>query len=184
MRKGMSRQHAKWRPPRPPITQPHRLKKYADEHLAYEVSMFFRAILTRNLAIQGHPGTIGFVKNACVEAFVNHFRNLAVFLYPDAYRLSGDDVAAHHFLAHRAAYATWVKVRPSLSRTLKAAKQRADKEFAHLTSRRISGARPFKAWAVVSLGDEIRAILKVFVANADPARLGTIVGQQIPIGAL
>lgn len=183
MRKAGSTQTRR-RPPRPPITQPHRLKKYADEHVAYEVSMFFRAISARNLTMQGQPGAVGFIKNASIEAFVNHFRNLVVFLYPDVYRLSRDDVAAHHFLAHRAPYAHWARIRPPLSRTLKAAKQRADKELAHMTSKRTSGVRPSKAWALVSLGDEISDILHTFVANADPARLGTAVGHQIPVGAL
>lgn len=163
-------------PPRPPISQPDRLKRYSDEHLAYEMKMLFRAVRARP--------TSRFFNNARIEAFANHARNLIVFLYPDLFSLMPDDVAAHHFLASSAPFAEWRRIRPPLVPVLRRAKVRADKELAHLTARRIAGRRPQKAWDMVGIARALRSILQVFVSRADPARLGAAVAAAIPSGPL
>src|SRR5206468_8513029 len=80
-------------PPRPPITEPSKLREYSDEHLAYEVEMLWLAAT--------HPppdpntaqdAKTRFVSNAQAEAFALHLRNLIVFLYPDRFPLKDDDV--------------------------------------------------------------------------------------------
>jgi hypothetical protein len=177
--------HKARHPPRPPISQPHRLVKYADEHVVYELEMFFGAVRSRSLTVAATTrSTVGFFSNARVEAFANHLRNLITFLYPGPYPVRKGDVAAHHFLPGPAPYARWCRVRPQLSRTLKRAKERADKELAHLTDKRISGVRAVKAWDFVGLGNEVRDVLQIFLGEADPARLGTAVRAAIPNGAL
>ncbi|SRR6266849_6242909 len=69
-------------PPRPPISQPSRLRKYSDEHLAYEVNMLR---LAASLRVHSSDPTlrilVAFFNNARVESFAQHLRNLIVFLY-------------------------------------------------------------------------------------------------------
>jgi hypothetical protein len=170
---------------RPPISQPSRLRKYSGEHLVYEIGMFFAAVRCRSLSVAAPGVGVGwFLRNACIEAFANHLRNLVAFLYPDVYPVRAHDVAAHHFLAGPSPYASWRRARPPLSAALRKAKARADKELAHLTSKRIAGVRPAKAWAIIPLAQEVRSVLRVFVAEADPNRLGNSVAAAIPQGPL
>ena len=134
-------------PARPPISQPSRLRKYSDEHLAYEVNMLR---LAASLRVHSSDPTlrilVAFFNNARVESFAQHLRNLIVFLYPDKFRLDKSDVSAHHFLAARSQYADWLTGRPVSSKSLARAKRRAEKELAHLTDERIGGTPSVKLW--------------------------------------
>jgi len=160
-------------PPRPPISQPSRLRKYSDEHLAYEVNMLR---LAASIRVHSSDPTlrilVAFVNNARVESFAQHLRNLIVFLYPDKFRLDKSDVSAHHFLAARSQYADRLTGRPVLSKSLARAKRRADKELAHLTDERIGGTPSVKLWNFVGLRRELYALLSLFVLRSDPDRLG------------
>jgi hypothetical protein len=168
-------------PPPPPITSPQELFAYSAEHLTYEVGMLFGAIESRYATLQSpEESLMQFFQNARVEAFGNHFRNLVVFLFPDDYPLMADDVAAHHFVTTADPIGRWKDQRGPLSATLRSAKTRADKEMAHLTVRRLARSHPDKPWDVVALGEEIRTLLKAFVAIADPACLSDSVGKAIP----
>lgn len=138
--------------------------------------MFFGAISS----LQSAPWPSGFLKNAQVEAFANHLRNLIVFLYPEAYLLKPDDVAAHHFIETQDPYDYWISLRGPITRTLKSAKNRADKEMAHLTLQRRADGDPRKPWNAPALGEEIRKLLREFVRVADPTRLGPRVETAIP----
>jgi len=191
--------------PNPPITDPRELRAYSDEHVAYELRMFFGAVAARNKLIGASRSTpirssatttssvlmssslvpaFDFANNARIEAFANHLRNLVTFLYPDTYPLKQDDVAAHHFLPGADPYSRWLAQRLALSSTLQAAKIRADKEMAHLTNKRIAGTVTEKEWDMVPLAEEIRSLFKTFVRAADPARLGSDVSAAIPAGTL
>jgi hypothetical protein len=170
---------------RPPISQPNRLLKYSNEHIAYEIGMFFNSIQARRARLTPDPRPIvHFFNMARIESFVIHFRALVMFFYPDVYPPKREDVLAHHFLPGPAPSATWIKTRPALSVTLRHAKKRADKEISHLTAGRIAGSRPQKGWDFVALGDEIRNLLKVLVNVSDPARLGANIKATIPSGPL
>ena len=147
--------------------------------------MFFGAIAARRAEIGASSLWLGhFMDMAVIEVFVLHFRNLAAFLYPDAFQSAKDDVLAHHFFGGSDPFKAWVRVRPRLTATVKRAKGRADKEIAHLTAKRVAGARPGKEWDFVGLGDEIRTVLRAFIGGADPLRLAPSVGAAIPPGAL
>jgi hypothetical protein len=158
-------------PHRPPISQPHRLQRYSDEHLDYEVKMFFTAVIALT---DRRYDRAEFLRNIFVEAFASHLRNLIAFLYPDRYPAHRDDVVAHHFLPAPAAYAVWLNVRPALPASLRRAKVRADKELAHLTTRRIAGKRAQKVWPVNSIVSDLCPVLRTFVDAADPSRLGPV----------
>ena len=157
---------------RPTISQPTRLRKYSDEHVAYEVEMLRNAAAYSLVQIPPpYIPVTGFFSNSRTEAFALHLRNLIEFLFPDRW-WQRDDVKAHHFLASRSAYADWIKVRPRLSALLTKAKGRADVEVAHLTKHRKAGTPPPKYWNADVLLPELDKVLTVFAAQADPERLG------------
>ena len=134
--------------------------KYAEEHLFYEVQMF---LLARNAL----PGKNQFEMNAMLEVCLLHLRNLIDFFY---YYTPPDDVVAEHYVAD------WAAKRPAIPPALTNAKQRANKELAHLTTQRISGTPAHKAWDFGALGAELRPVIAVFlreVGSTFPARTRT-----------
>jgi hypothetical protein len=170
-----------FRPRKPPITSPVKLRAYSDEHVAYEVSMFFGAVAARRAQFAASDIALGhFVDMAIIEAFAIHLRNLVAFCYPDSFRAFPDDVLAHHFIASSSPFAAWAQARPQLTTTLRRAKERADREMGHLSRDRIAGRRPRKTWDFPGLAYEARTLLAAFVNVADPARLSDRVAAAIP----
>src|SRR5882724_5568969 len=74
------------------------LLDYSHEHLRYEIWMFFNSgpELSRPQFDESDPASV-FSKNILVESFVNHLRNLLLFLYP--YSPKPDDVLSDLFFA-------------------------------------------------------------------------------------
>jgi truncated hemoglobin YjbI len=105
------------------------------------------------------------LRNALIESFVIHLRNLVDFFYPA--QIQGDDVIAAEFLDD---LNEWEKL-SSISLMLAAARVRAHKEVSHLTRKRFSGTPPEKSWAVAELMDEIRKVLNQFTQAASPTKL-------------
>ena len=179
---------------RPKITDPHELFFFSDEHLRYEILMFFAASQKmaeyvrspgpsatstdtpmRVLSSLAEPSW--FLRMATIEAFVMHLRALIGFLYPDEVRPRDDDVVAHDFLAEPgpggpSQEERWLEARQAMSDGLRAAKRRADKELAHLTSERLAGVPETKRWPVEELAKELVRALATFRECADPERLG------------
>jgi hypothetical protein len=174
-------------PTHPPdkIATPQARRDYSREHVKYEVDMFFGslAMLKGGIRVDGTVQVLCAAENGPGEPVALHARNLIQFLYPDAWRDSSrpTDVCAYHFLA---SFEAWATARPPLSDTLRRAKERADKEMAHLTTERITGTPEIKTWHFTTLGDELSTVLRAFVAAADPASLHEQVSQSIPDGAL
>jgi hypothetical protein len=172
-------------PTPPPIQDAPDLREYSREHVAYEVQVFFGAILAKraDIATAGGPKVAHAIDMALLEAIAVHARNLIEFCYPDAFRRGSrnTDVVAHHYLD---SFDAWSKVRPPLTEALRLAKTRADTEVAHLTIERIPGGPPHKTWQFVNLGDDLRTVLRAFVEAADPARLHARVSREIPDGEL
>lgn len=184
----------------PPLTEPHDLLSYSSEHIAYELQMFFGAVTSRDHVERYSPDSpysttrsyflssilpkSHFARNARIEVFILHLRNLIAFLYPDIYPPRRDDVAAHHFLPDPCDLGKWVGTRLPLSPTLEAAKSRADKELAHLTTKRIAGSERTKEWRMVPLAEEIRVLLLAFVSAADSTKLAASVSEAVPTSPL
>jgi hypothetical protein len=175
--------------PEPPITDPGELAAYAGEHLVYEVKMFFAAAAelqgenrrrarydavttSTSLEILGVPAKSWFQKMASIEGFVIHFRTLVAFLFPDRHTVLRDDVCAHHFVCGPSSLDRWVSSRGQMSESLRAAKDRADKELAHLTTERQEGITKAKTWPVDELTSDLAAVLETFLAMADESALG------------
>jgi hypothetical protein len=144
------------------------LREYSKEHLHYEIEM----LIATGARLQLGAWNSVAEKNACIESFVIHVRNLIAFLYPTTPK-KGDVVAADFFDSPRA----WSSSTPSSS--LKQARFRANKEVGHLTTSRISGTPARKGWPVVSLIKEILAELTRFEAGASKKRLDPSVGKVL-----
>lgn len=134
------------------------LKDYADEHLFYEAQMFvwsrdeFAAPLYARQA-----------RNARIEICVLHLRNLILFFYPQPSQ-KRDDILASLYDAD------WDARRPGETALLAAARERANKELAHLTTaRKAGGSDPAKAWDFVRASADLRAVIEVFLSRPCPS---------------
>jgi len=133
------------------------LLDYSEEHLLYELHMF-RWVGERM------EGKTGFDLSAYLESFAIHLRNLIDFFYLEPTR--DDDVAALDFFDDPRSWAPG-----AFSATLDAARERANKEVNHITSKRKVAADATKPWNVRDLFNEIDAVAKKFAAEASGKRL-------------
>ncbi len=141
------------------------LLAYSREHLRYELWMLLR--LGECLpAPDARNEQEKVFYNALIEAFVVHLRNLIGFLYPD--KVGTLDVIAEDFFTDPTA---WEEIRPRISRSLQEARDRAHREIAHLTTARITGNPPQKAWPFAPLIAEVRVLMKLFSDHASAQRL-------------
>lgn len=146
------------------------LARYADEHMYYEIEMFFAA---GNLVGSGSVDQR--MQNAFVESFILHTRNLIMFFfYPRKIRKY--DVISDDFFTNPKA---WKLVRPRMSATIKTALDRADKELAHLTTQRISGSPAVKNWDANQVTTALIPVIEKFVDGADPHRLPKSTADKI-----
>jgi hypothetical protein len=134
------------------------LYSYAREHFHYEVLMF---IVSKKISNQSPPNS--FQMNAMVEVCVLHLRNLIDFFYPN--KIESDDIVATHYISD------WNLQRPPISQILEGARQRANKEMAHLTTKRISGAPPEKNWDFNLISIELKKVIEIFIKNADLSKI-------------
>lgn len=153
------------------------LLAYSAEHVLYEVDMFFGMVdlLTKpSLTIgAGSTAEANRVKNALIEAFAVHLRNIIDFLYMD--QPQPTDVVAADFLSA----GSWKSVRPTISKVLEDARIRANKELAHLTTKRLAGISPGKQWSFSILAGEVKALLNLFIAQAKPGALSPLVAGAV-----
>jgi len=159
-----------------PFPDPY-LLEYSAEHLKYEFDMFsWLGRVCGNATVQiGAPTAADATRlnNVLIESFAVHIRNVIDFLYIDTPQPT--DVVAADFLPAGA----WGKIRPPISVTLEAARKRANKEIAHLTTSRIAGGPPEKGWDFSGLTSEVRPLLQLFVANALGTRCSGAVADAI-----
>ena len=126
------------------------LLAFAEEHLFYEAQMFVAA-----RAIQ--PGGNQFLRNLKVENTVLHLRNLIEFFYPVMPR--DDDILATHYVVD------WNAKRPAIAPLLEKARARANKELHHLTSQRIAGTPPEKAWDFDAISNAMKVVIAAFLSH-------------------
>jgi hypothetical protein len=148
------------------VLSPEQLREFSKVHLHYEIDMCHRAAALLPGAAPEHV-----LNNVLVESYALHLRNLIEFLYWPPTR---DDVNAVHFVRSET---EWVSSRGPTPEILATAKTRADKQIAHLTEKRFADGSPEKNWTP---GVEITALvdaLRIFLAQADPGRLHSVVGD-------
>ena len=156
------------RPQLPPVpTDKQWLEDYSAEHLYYESTMLHHFA---GISFPTEPLTAGeqYAKNAAVEAFAGHLRNLIEFFF---YGTSGkrSDVRAHHFVLP-AVVAAW-SAPGVLPGNLERSKYRADRELAHLTTGRYPAASSEKGWPRRELMTALRPRIQHFLKDADGERL-------------
>lgn len=134
------------------------------EHLAYEAWMLLE---TAQIQAQGFYTAIEPLNNAVLESFIIHVRNMIDFLYPPANKRPSDVYATDFFDVPK----EWEQLRPPMSYRLREARERGNKEIAHLTYDRLHGTREQKPWEYVDIANEITAIWRTFVAQVPPERL-------------
>lgn len=165
------------------------LVEYSAEHLYYEVRMFFEMVNLlkwrpavsvpdmRDASAPAPPSNreLHFPtaqRNACVESFMMHLRDLVDFAIDDAHQPT--DVIAADFCE-----AGW---EPPVSERLVTARMRVENELAPLSTNRVSGSPSRKPWDFDQLADEMRRLLGDFAAAASPARLSpkvrTLIRQE------
>ena len=138
------------------------LKAFAEEHLAYEVNM-----LLGSAHVLVQPNNPQFLTNAFVECFTIHLRTLVDFLWEPA-RRADDAIAQDFFISANA----WENIRPIFPVDLEPVRGRTGKEIAHLTYARVVITPETKKWNVTRMTEAIVPVIRLFIANADKARIG------------
>ena len=153
------------------------LLAYSADHVWYEVRMFFGIVDVVSRRAQmtcvASRAVMETLNNSLIEAFAVHLRNVVDFLYNDQPKPT--DVVAADFCAP----SSWHAVRPTISQVLEDARNRTNKQIAHLTTERLTGDSPGKRWPFVALADEVRPLLKLFVPRANPRALSPRVASVI-----
>lgn len=156
------------------------LKQYACEHVHYELWMFLRLGQYLMEAPQPSDDQERVLRNAVIESFVIHLRNLIAFLY--SVRVQTKDIIAADYFRDAN---EWYTKRPPISRELRIARERSHKEIIHLTTERISGTPPQKGWPIPALLREIKALMGLFAALASTERMDpkiqTLIMQPPPV---
>jgi hypothetical protein len=104
-------------------------------------------------------------RNALIEAFGTHLRNLVTFFYE---RCKLDDLEADDYVRDKQAY--W-NDRPKRHRRLSDREvKRVSREIVHLTSHRSSSAAHMK-WLYDDICDALVPVIDVFLEHVDPAKV-------------
>ena len=139
-------------------------------HLHYEVWMLQSTAKGLASGVFGKGNTVA---NAMLEAFALHLRVVVDFLYPRGRELKADDVLASDFFDSPE---QWCKVRDKhiikeSRKVLMDARDKADKQMAHLTYSRLKVTATEKNWYFVKVADEAQKAIKVFADSVSKAKL-------------
>jgi hypothetical protein len=158
--------------------KPAELTRFAQEHLAYEVKTL-HDLTQRLIEVLEHDEKAGkrdldyldlATRNAQVESFAIHARNLLDFLYTPA-SVRADDVLAEHYVAD------WRP--PELTAALSAIRPRVGKEIAHLTYHRAKVQVEAKNWNYGRIWLDMATVLRKFAGEARPELMPTNVREPI-----
>ena len=146
--------------------------KGVSNHLRYEVDMLLSSAKGIASGVFGGGNTVA---NAMLEAFVLHLRTVTDFLYPRGRHVKDDDVLASDFFDSAV---QWCKIRDKqigkeLRESLESARDRADKEMAHLTYSRLKVTLAEKGWPYVKIANDAWEAIKVFINNVPKEKLGS-----------
>lgn len=130
-------------------------------HLDYEVRMLRRC--ANELDQKNQPP---WLRCVCLEAFAIHIRNLLDFYYGDKGK-SDDALAKHYFRTAE----EWNAVRGSRPVTVKLIMDRANKQVAHLTYKRIGQSDSESRWAYRNFLNVVEQMNRAFAKHAPPGTL-------------
>jgi hypothetical protein len=155
------------------------LRDYADEHLLYEIWM--SATLTtrmRRHAARFHAGLSASDdplahelldltgRNADIESFALHVRNLLFFLYGKKAK-QGDVVAASYFEDRE----DWSRNRPDRPKSLRRVNTRVPVEIVHLSVGRLKVRESDKRWPYEAMWRDLAAVIGVFLERVPEGRV-------------
>lgn len=147
---------------------------YSKEHVYYEIQMLCGCLQLLMANLQSpSQALVGVMRNALLESFAIHLRNLVDFLYPNTVKDS--DVLADDFFPHAKRPGAF----PALPVNLADARKRAHKQVSHLTTGRLDAGDPGKNWSVHALTREVLAVLVEFSRLASPGKLDSSVRDYI-----
>jgi hypothetical protein len=147
------------------------LTVFSAMHLHYEIDMLVR-VAERPLGLRGQPiYTVD--RNALVESYAIHLRNLIDFLYASP---KGDDVGAVHYVRD---VARWGAALGPMPAVLTEARERVGKQIAHLTRRRFEDGAAEKTWHPETEIPAITKSLKLFIEHSDPMKLHSVVTARV-----
>ena len=131
-------------------------------HVAYEIDMLRGGVVW----LHNKRGADVFEKNAVLESFLIHVRNLIYFLWTDV-PAKPDDMLAVDFFEDAS---VWKSKRPPKSALLQDAYLLTHKQVAHLTySRPVDPDE--REWAPGSIFQDIAAVSQLFVDCVPPDRV-------------
>ena len=132
----------------------------ARRHLSYEIKMLRETAA----ALQGKGiGPRGF-RNAMLETFLIHYRNLLDFFYADQRRTVAHDVSAADYVIDPRG---WKERRPRMDREATAGRERVNAQLAHLTYRRLKYRQ--RNWSDRRMLRQIEELIEQFAGQL-PAR--------------
>ena len=131
----------------------------ASEHLKYEFDML---IETATLLSKTNLNT--FTRNAILESWVQHVRNLIDFFYTPKRQ---DNLVMKDFLKDIEIPSTF----PPMNSDLKEAKKRANKEMSHLTYTRVGIKLEEKIWSVGKITDQLVERMSSFISIVPKKRV-------------
>jgi hypothetical protein len=143
------------------------------EHLHYEVIQLIRTariLDTKSARIDpAHAEMLDNIYNAVIESFGLHARSLLDFLYIEN-KSKPDDVIARDYVG---IIANWEREIGKITPALQKARDRVNKEMAHLTSTRLAVTEDAKSWQFVNIMKDIIELFKIFLRQTPDANLGT-----------
>jgi hypothetical protein len=156
------------------------LVESSKEHLQHEIGMLLGTIqLFPEFTNQSDADLRAVVlRNAVVESFAIHLRNIIAFLYERPQKQRQEGLVAEHYVRDVQA---WRTARGPQGALLKKARSRADREIAHLTTRRFFGNPPEKRWEALLLLKVLTPPLRTFRAHAQEDRIHPQVLQLIDL---
>jgi len=130
--------------------------KEMENELGYEIGMFNNTCKASNF----FSNLDQFSRNLLIESLAAHTRVLVDFFYYDKKKYENNDIIAQDLLPSNI---VWSKLRPELPQILRDAKQKADKQLAHLTLDRIRLKREDKhGWNFYAINQEMNKIIECF----------------------
>ena len=133
----------------------------ASMHLKYEIDMFHWSVDTMLKNQEDR-----FLRNAIVESFAIHTRNLIHCFYPK--KPHPDDVIANHFFDPPD---RWDNLRPQPDPSLGAIYKRVSREVAHLSFKRLGKTPQEKLWFYCKTFQIMEPVIQKFIENASKHKL-------------
>ena len=125
-----------------------------EEHLNYEIDMF------RETCKQLNSYQALFERNLLLESLPAHTRTLIDFFYSDKNKKYPNDLVAQDFLLDSI---DWKKERPPITELLTEAKNKADKQLAHLSLWRVKIEKDNKkGWNWNGISKDMEKIIEKF----------------------